>query len=572
MADLSQKNKGSVRDLLYQDSLFQHIWSYLTSLPPDVRNILLASSTGRKYLLEVYNNLMSYAASNRNIMKIANDFLLTAWETDPVDPEIGIKILRSEDSEFNVSNHLKQLIKAVILYWDKPIFDVSDFETLLADYPDLVKYISSFFPPLSLAWWKYLKIYAPFYGAFDWFEKLVRFIPWQYSLHIVQKRILLDIAIIKGDYSLAHQILSSEILLSKATKLAYLGKLAFLQGYQEKTINMWLKSIVVRPWNINLILRTYDVLKGIREEKIYPAGKIVICFYSYNKCNELNKAIGALVESDIRDSKIIVLINGSTDGSFEMVCAWQERLGKDKMEVIFTPVNIGAPAARNWLMHHPIVKSSDWIVYLDDDAIVPKDWLYRFGTAISLYPDAGVYGCKIVDAVSPYVIQCVDNHLQKPPEFKHSSGSEFYCQIVGHYGELDMGDFDYIRPCAQVSGCCHIFNVKTLFECGDFDLRFSPSQHDDLDHNFRSILMKKLPVYTGHLVVKHMNITGKEQNKAQRGSERGNRVKLYFKHMGKPFRDMFHLEMKILWEDLIKKIKFISDYLSQHNHLIERGN
>lgn len=42
------------------------------------------------------------------------------------------------------------------------------------------------------------------------------------------------------------------------------------------------------------------------------------------------------------------------------------------MTVINVPVNIGAPAARNWLMKLSDVKACDWAIYLDDDILLPR--------------------------------------------------------------------------------------------------------------------------------------------------------------------------------------------------------
>jgi len=564
MVSLSRIDKDIVNTSPSHNDIFRYIYSCWGSMPPNVRFLLLTSSVDKRNLVDAYKELMIYHASKQHLLKVAVDFLLAAWEIDPLDVDLGSKILLCKGSESIISDHIRQIIQAVISHWDKPVVfeDVEKYNGLLADYPDLRDTVSVF-PPLSLSWWNYVKNYSQIYSALEWFEILINQAPWRYPLHTVQQRILLDIASFTRKYDLAHEILSYRLPLSDATMLAYLGNLAFLVGNQDDAISLWQKSLLMRPWDTNLILRLYDVMQGLHAEKSFPVGRTYICLYSYNKADKLDKTIQSLVKSDLKGSPIVVLINGSTDGSFDMVRSWQDRIGKDKLDIITTPVNIGAPAARNWLLHYVSSRNADWIAYLDDDVIVPEDWLHRFGQAILSYPNAGVYGCKIVDANSPYMIQCADNHLKKPPGFRHSSGSTFYCSIVEHYGKTDIGNFGYIRPCIQVSGCCHIFSVKTLLECGSFDLRFSPSQHDDLDHNFRETLMKKPPVYTGHLTVKHANVTGKQQlvNRSQQGNLKGNTLKLYYKYLGKSYKELLNLEMAVLWDDLSKKIRFISGHM-----------
>ncbi|GKT31009.1 glycosyltransferase, partial [Aduncisulcus paluster] len=78
------------------------------------------------------------------------------------------------------------------------------------------------------------------------------------------------------------------------------------------------------------------------------------------------------------------------------------------------PVNVGAAAARNWLMKEPQGMESDFAVYLDDDVEVEPDWISRFGAAVEAYPEAGVWGCKVLDYSVPSVMQSVDLHIIQP--------------------------------------------------------------------------------------------------------------------------------------------------------------
>jgi len=47
--------------------------------------------------------------------------------------------------------------------------------------------------------------------------------------------------------------------------------------------------------------------------------------------------------------------------------------GKEKI-IIELPVNIGAPAARNWLIARDETWQSDYIAFLDDDITMPENW------------------------------------------------------------------------------------------------------------------------------------------------------------------------------------------------------
>jgi hypothetical protein len=65
-----------------------------------------------------------------------------------------------------------------------------------------------------------------------------------------------------------------------------------------------------------------------------------------------------------------------------------------------------------------------------------------------------------------------------------------------------------MRPCASVTGCCHLFRSASLFETGLFDVRYSPSQFDDFEHDLRHVMLGDMPVYQGHLRIPHLRRTG----------------------------------------------------------------
>ncbi len=202
-----------------------------------------------------------------------------------------------------------------------------------------------------------------------------------------------------------------------------------------------------------------------------------------------------------------MLDNGSIDGTAAVIDKWEAE-SKTRDDLPLTRfdlhVNIGAPAARNWLLFHPQIAEADFAAFLDDDALPPQDWLLKLGAAIKNYPDAGAWGCKVVDAPNPRKLQSVDLHIKNE---RGADGPQLRTTDI-QLQTMDYGQFDYMRPCGSVTGCCHIIRMDDLGKTGGFDIRFSPSQFDDLDRDLRLCLQNKVPVYQGHLRVRHLKRTG----------------------------------------------------------------
>lgn len=309
-------------------------------------------------------------------------------------------------------------------------------------------------------------------------------------------------------------------------------------GEREEAGQLFESILQQRPWQVSSVLRAYDVQEGQDVKLSAPEGEGALLFYTWNKADLVNEALRAVFEGERCGAKVIVLNNGSSDATAEVIAAWKARAGEDLMTVDL-PINIGAPAARNWLAALPFVQQLDWFAYMDDDALVPKDWLLRMGAAMQAYPGGGVYGCRIVDIDNPMGVQSVDFHLEPGGGSLGESGEVKRKFKVSQLQSqcFDFGHFSYLRPCASVTGCCHLFRREFFNKVGAFDLCYSPSQYDDLEHDLRHAMKGDLPIYQGHLAVRHVKHTGKAAatNLSQMSNSLGNLMKLQMRYAQEDF-------------------------------------
>uniref|UniRef100_B8DQ06 Glycosyl transferase family 2 n=1 Tax=Nitratidesulfovibrio vulgaris (strain DSM 19637 / Miyazaki F) TaxID=883 RepID=B8DQ06_NITV9 len=357
---------------------------------------------------------------------------------------------------------------------------------------------------------------------------------------------------------------------------------------------LWNAVLAARPWHVNLALRAHDVWRGVDTPEAAPAGSTAVLLYSWNKAQELDTALAHLAPGLPDVARIALLDNGSTDCTGDVVRAWADRFGADRCTAVHLPVNVGAAAARNWLMRLPEVATCDFAAYLDDDAAVPPDWLRRLAGAVRRQPDAAAWGGRTLDWHAPYMIQSADLHLtahfrapegtpphlaafadDTPPPPDSATGepqrdtlspevafsparahalpfsvSDLHAQVT------DMGRFDYLRPCISVTGCCHMFRTTELLEGGGFSLSLSPSQYDDLEHDLRRARAGRLACYTGFLPVRHMKRSGKavRMGAAQFGNGLGNRYKLSGMFDAAEVLTMRRREFEALERDLLRKL------------------
>jgi len=318
-----------------------------------------------------------------------------------------------------------------------------------------------------------------------------------------------------------------------------------------------------RPWDAGLALRAFDALGGVADRRDSLPGSVAVCLYSWNKAGELAETLDSLAASGLAGASLFVLDNGSTDRTGAVLREWTPRfeslLGAGRFTAVSLPVNIGAAAARNWLLHREDVQAHEFVCYLDDDVELPPDWLARLGAAVAEYPEAGVWGCKVVDHFNPLLIQSADSHLLADPsaamDLTRAAPHPFKLSDL-HIRTLDNGAFDFMRPCASVTGCCHLFRTPALIESGDFAIQLSPSQYDDMEHDLRLCEAGTFPVYQGHLAVRHKKRTGAASRTDMReeGNALGNKYTMQTMHDPAAIAAAAEAEQRLLDEDILRKL------------------
>ncbi|MBU1596036.1 MAG: glycosyltransferase, partial [Proteobacteria bacterium] len=336
-----------------------------------------------------------------------------------------------------------------------------------------------------------------------------------------------------------------------------LGECLLRLGRRQQALDLWLAAFRARPWNAGLLLRAHDAALGLDEARRPLDGQLAVLLYTWNKARLLDATLAAVLGSELGGARVFVLNNGCTDGTAEVVSAWSGRAGEGRLTSIDLPVNVGAPAARNWLARLPEVAACRYAAYLDDDALPPPDWISRLGAAVEAYPQAGVYGCRVVDADNPARVQNVDLHLRPgscggPGPEKAGGGVALSdLQLL----EPDYGQFGYLRPCVSVTGCCHLFRTRILAESGGFDIALSPSQFDDLELDLRLNLRGWPAVYQGHLRVGHARSSGEQARLSARAAANayGNLAKVEGLHPRRELKDIARQDRARLVEDLRRK-------------------
>ena len=114
------------------------------------------------------------------------------------------------------------------------------------------------------------------------------------------------------------------------------------------------------------------------------ASNISVIIPLYNKVSEIELTLRSVLSQSVPPREIIVVDDGSTDGSAEVV----ERLATPLVRLIRQP-NCGVSAARNRAM---IEATGEWVALLDGDDMWCSDYLATVAEMIERWPACGAYG------------------------------------------------------------------------------------------------------------------------------------------------------------------------------------
>ncbi|TIH13719.1 glycosyltransferase family 2 protein [Marinifilum sp. JC120] len=537
--------------------------TYWSDMHEPVRRKLLIGSVGAKHLFEIGVHALE------SDPQLGVELLLAAYVSNPLDGNMAAQLAQIEGLLPLFPASVSSCLKGIVALWDKPA-NLSYFMRIVSKRDDekVKKYILSSLEkePGNLFWIQQGLVHA---GAFADFKFGQELLSGEFPAEIIPA-INLSRAFFHymgGNAAEAFPLLMSASDVFGLHNIAHLvASVALKLDERETATSILAGAVDGQPWRVSEAMRLHDLACGLDEKTVPLPGSLAILLYCFNKAEELDATLASLHASELHGATIFMLDNGSSDGTAEIINKWQYEFGK-QMVRIDLPVNVGAAAARNWLMKEPQVQECDFAVYLDDDVEVQPDWISRFGAAVDAYPEAGVWGCKVLDHAAPAVMQSVDLHVIQPvgdegegPEVDLTkiAPNPFRCSDL-HLYLLDSGYFDFMRPCGSVTGCCHLFRTQKLLDNGGFSLFLSPSQYDDLEHDLRSCLKGEYPVYQGHLHILHRKRTGfaSYSNEAQKGNALGNKYKMQAMHPRSEILQIMADGERLLQSDLDKKMQYL---------------
>ena len=220
-----------------------------------------------------------------------------------------------------------------------------------------------------------------------------------------------------------------------------------------------------------------------------------VVIVNYNGGDYLRRAVEALEAQTWRDFRIVIVDNGSTDGSLEHLPE-----SSIPLEVISAGGNLGFAGGNNLAIRGHL--QGEWLALLNPDAFPRPDWLERLVAAARTHTDYSFFGCRMLDAADPARLDGVGDVV-------HVSGLHWR---DGH----GCPDTEAYRAPGEIfapSAAAALYRTREVRELGGFDEDFF-CYAEDVDLGFRLRLAGKRCMYVPDAVVEHLGsaITGRRSD------------------------------------------------------------
>lgn len=196
---------------------------------------------------------------------------------------------------------------------------------------------------------------------------------------------------------------------------------------------------------------------------------------THNKLEYTRRCLGSLLQTAYSPWELIVVDNGSNDGT----PAWLEQFRTEAgsagipVEAVLNKDNIGCSTARN---HGIACARGKKIVFIDNDvALRSRGWLARLGACLDRDQTRGMVAPKLVYPYPPFVIQCAGGAVSP-------SGRVQFC---GRGEPRDDPRFNRERELQCCISACCIARRGCLEEVGGFDEIFNPVEYEEIDLCYR---------------------------------------------------------------------------------------
>jgi GT2 family glycosyltransferase len=182
--------------------------------------------------------------------------------------------------------------------------------------------------------------------------------------------------------------------------------------------------------------------------------RVSILIVNWNGKHHLPECLDSLAGQTFRDFEVVLVDNGSTDGSAALV-----RDGYPWVRLVELPENCGFAGGNNAAYARAL---GDCLVTLNNDTIAEPGWLAELTRVADAHPDAGMIASRIVSAGDPEIIDSLGVTICPDGMSRGARRNRRFASFA----------LPPVSPILLPSACAALYRRAMLDETGFFDERY----------------------------------------------------------------------------------------------------
>lgn len=202
----------------------------------------------------------------------------------------------------------------------------------------------------------------------------------------------------------------------------------------------------------------FTVVKKLLGTRYFMKSNLKTVIVSLNLCEDTIACIDSLIRSGARPDQMVVVDNGSTDGSIEAINEKYHRT----IAIIANPENVGLSKAYNQGAEWAFQRGAEWVLLINNDTEVALDFFVAIDEAITHSHDFHLFHPAIMYYSDPNIIWHIGS--------KRIQGTLIWRDP--YKGRLYSTEWPDLLPMDCISSCAMILNREVYKKVGLFEPNF----------------------------------------------------------------------------------------------------
>ncbi len=243
------------------------------------------------------------------------------------------------------------------------------------------------------------------------------------------------------------------------------------------------------------------------------AARVTVVIVNWNGLQHLAQCLQALQQQTMGAFQAVIMDNGSTDGSADLVPILQD----PRFALVRLDSNQGFARANNLAVAQA---ATPWVALLNPDAFPAPDWLEQLLAAAARHPAGAAFGCSLLNAADPALLDGTGDNY-------HWSGRAFRRDHGRLRAQRTRGEAEIFSPCAAAA----LYRRSAWLAAGGLDEDYF-CYLEDVDLGFRLRLQGHQCWHVPEAVCHHVGsaVTGRRSDFSGYYGQR-NLVWTYVKNM-----------------------------------------